>query len=221
MTHFQRHIVRKYHLEKPDYADFYQWTADHPEEFWSELWDFCGVKAQARGSRVLVDGDKMPGGRFFPDAKLNYAENLLKRNDNEPALIFWGEDKVKTSTSWAELNARVAQTHRALAKAGIKAGDRVCAVVPNHPETIVAFLAVSSLGAIWSSCSPDFGERGILDRFGQIEPKIMFTCDAYYYGGKTYGLAEKIGNVLAQLPSNPRGLRCRGWPASNKRLTIR
>ena len=183
------------------YEDALKYSTDHAEEFWTKLWDFCGVKAQARGSRVLVDGDKMPGGRFFPDAKLNYAENLLKRNDNEPALIFWGEDKVKTSTSWAELNARVAQTHRALAKAGIRAGDRVCAVVPNHPETIVAFLAVASLGAIWSSCSPDFGERGILDRFGQIEPKIMFTCDAYYYGGKTHGLAEKIGNVLAQLPS--------------------
>ena len=115
--------------------------------------------------------DKMPGGRFFPDARLNYAENLLRRNDDGPALIFWKKDKIKTAMTWRELNARVAQTHRALAKAGIEPGDRVCAVVPNHPETIVAFLAVASLGAIWSSCSPDFGERGILDRFGQIAPK--------------------------------------------------
>jgi acetoacetyl-CoA synthetase len=187
------------HLES--YEDILKYSTDHPESFWSKLWDFCGVKAQTRGQRALVDGDKMPGGRFFPDAKLNYAENLLKRNDNEPALVFWGEDKVKTTVTWAELNVRVAQTHRALAKVGVKAGDRVCAVVPNHPETIVAFLAAASLGAIWSSCSPDFGERGILDRFGQIEPKLMFTCDAYYYGGKTHGLAEKIVNVMAQLPS--------------------
>ena len=188
------------------YEDILKYSTDHPEEFWSRLWDFCGVRAQTQGERVLVDGDKMPGGRFFPEAKLNYAENLLKRNDNEPALIFWGEDKVKTALTWAELNARVAQTHRALSKAGIKAGDRVCAVVPNHPETIVAFLAVASLGAIWSSCSPDFGERGILDRFGQIEPKLMFICDAYFYGGKTHGLVEKIAKVLPQLPSIERTL---------------
>ena len=198
---FMDEVNARHGRNMQSYEDILKYSTDHAEEFWAKLWDFCGVKAQTRGSRVLVDGDKMPGGRFFPDAKLNYAENLLKRNDNEPALVFWGEDKVKTSTSWADLNARVAQTHRALAKAGIKAGDRVCAVVPNHPETIVAFLAVASLGAIWSSCSPDFGERGILDRFGQIEPKLLFTCDAYYYGGKTHGLAEKIGNVLAQLPS--------------------
>ena len=183
------------------YADILNFSTEKPEAFWSKLWDFCGVKAETRGKRVLVDGDKMPGGRFFPDARLNYAENLLKRNDDGPALIFWGEDKIKMTMTWRELNARVAQTHRALAKAGIKPGDRVCAVVPNHPETIVAFLAVASLGAIWSSCSPDFGERGILDRFGQIAPTLLFTCDAYFYAGKTHGLSEKIAKVLTQLPS--------------------
>jgi acetoacetyl-CoA synthetase len=183
------------------YGDILNFSTENPEAFWSKLWDFCGVKAETQGKRVLVDGDKMPGGRFFPDAKLNYAENLLKRNDDAPALVFWGEDKIKITMSWAELNGRVAQTHRALAKAGITSGDRVCAVVPNHPETIVAFLAVASLGAIWSSCSPDFGERGILDRFGQIAPKLLFTCDAYFYAGKTHGLSEKIAKVLTQLPS--------------------
>ena len=187
--------------ELQSYADILKFSMGYPEAFWSKLWDFCGVKAQTQGKRVLIDGDKMPGGRFFPDAKLNYAENLLKRNDDAPALIFWGEDKIKITVTWSQLNARVAKTHRALAKAGIKSGDRVCAVVPNHPETIVAFLAVASLGAIWSSCSPDFGERGILDRFGQIAPKLMFTCDAYFYAGKTHGLSEKIAKVLTQLPS--------------------
>ncbi len=188
-------------LQLHSYADILAFSIEKPEIFWSRLWDFCGVKAETRGKRVLVDGDRMPGGRFFPDAKLNYAENLLRRNDDEPALIFWGEDQVKISMTWHELNTRVAQTHRALVRMGIKAGDRVCAVVPNHPETIVAFLAVASIGAIWSSCSPDFGERGILDRFGQIEPRLLFTCDAYYYGGKTHDLSEKMAKVLAQLPS--------------------
>ncbi len=198
---FMDGVNRAEGLELRSYEDILAYSTNRAESFWARLWDFCGVKAQTRGERVLADGDKMPGGRFFPDAKLNYAENLLKRNDMKPALIFWGEDKVKISLTWKELNDRVAQTQRALSKAGIGAGDRVCAVVPNHPETIVAFLAVASLGAIWSSCSPDFGERGILDRFGQIEPRLMFTCDAYYYGGKTHGLSEKIAKVLAQLPS--------------------
>ena len=188
-------------IQLRSYADILNFSTENPEAFWSKLWDFCGVKAETRGKRILIDGDRMPGGRFFPDAKLNYAENLLKRNDDAPALIFWGEDKIKITVTWAELSARVAQTHRALAKAGIKSGDRVCAVVPNHPETIVAFLAVASLGAIWSSCSPDFGERGILDRFGQIAPKLLFCCDAYFYAGKTHGLSGKIAKVLTQLPS--------------------
>ena len=112
------------------------------------------------------------------------------------ALVFRGEDKVKRRMSWAELNEAVARLSRAFAAAGVTAGDRVCAIVPNMPEAIVAFLAASSLGAIWSSCSPDFGERGILDRFGQIEPKILITCDGYYYAGKTIRMAEKVGNVL-------------------------
>ncbi|MCC7483153.1 MAG: acetoacetate--CoA ligase [Hyphomicrobiales bacterium] len=183
------------------YADILGFSTAKPEAFWLKLWEFCGVVAGARGKTVLADGDRMPGGRFFPDARLNYAENLLRRNDDKPALVFWGEDRIRLNMTWRQLNARVAQTHRALAKAGIKQGDRVCAVVPNHPESIVAFLAVASLGAIWSSCSPDFGERGILDRFGQIAPKLLFTCDAYFYAGKTHSLAEKIGKVLTQLPS--------------------
>ncbi len=187
-------------LHLHSYADILRFSTERPEAFWSKLWDFCGIRAETRGKRMIIDRNKMPGGRFFPDAKLNYAENLLRRNDDKPALVFWGEDKIRMTMTWAQLNARVAQTHRALVKAGIKSGDRVCAVVPNHPETIVAFLAVASLGAIWSSCSPDFGERGILDRFGQIAPKFLFTCDAYFYAGKTHSLAEKIAKVLTQLP---------------------
>ena len=188
-------------LHLHSYVDILRFSTERPEAFWSKLWDFCGIRAETRGKRMIIDREKMPGGRFFPDAKLNYAENLLRRNDDGPALVFWGEDKIKMTMTWARLNGCVAQTHRALVKAGIKSGDRVCAVVPNHPETIVAFLAVASLGAIWSSCSPDFGERGILDRFGQIAPRLLFTCDAYFYAGKTHNLAEKIAKVLIQLPN--------------------
>ncbi|MCA3559618.1 MAG: acetoacetate--CoA ligase [Aestuariivirga sp.] len=183
------------------YAEVLRYSVEEPEAFWPRLWDFCEVKAETRGRRVIVDGTKMPGAKFFPEARLNYAENLLRPNDGTDALVFRGEDKVKRRMSWAELNRAVAKLHRAFAASGVKAGDRICAVVPNMPESIVAFLAASSLGAIWSSCSPDFGERGILDRFGQIEPKILITCDGYYYAGKTIRMGEKAGNVLKELKS--------------------
>ena len=183
------------------FSDALRFSVEKPDAFWSDLWSFCGVRAETRGERVLIDADKMPGARFFPDARLNYAENLLWKNGDSDALVFRGEDKVQRRMSWKELNANVARMHRALASAGVKAGDRVAGVVPNMPETIVCFLAAASLGAIWSSCSPDFGERGILDRFGQITPKILITCDGYYYAGKTIRMAEKIGNVLKELKS--------------------
>lgn len=183
-----------------------RYSVDAPEAFWSRLWDFCEVRAETRGERVIVDGTRMPGAKFFPDARLNYAENMLRRNDDADALVFRGEDKVRRRMSWAELNRAVAKLHRAFAAAGITAGDRICAIVPNMPEAIVSFLAASSLGAIWSSCSPDFGERGILDRFGQIAPKILITCDGYYYAGKTIRMAEKVAKVLNELPSVERAL---------------
>ncbi|MGL4590339.1 MAG: acetoacetate--CoA ligase [Aestuariivirga sp.] len=201
LTRFVAAANARYGLRLTGFRDTLRFSVEQPEAFWSLLWDFCGVRAETRGSRVLVDGGRMPGARFFPDARLNYAENLLVKSDDSDALVFRGEDKVARRMSWRELNARVAQMHRALAAAGIGPGDRVCAVVPNMPESIVSFVAVASLGAIWSSCSPDFGERGILDRFGQIEPRLLITCDAYYYAGKTIRMADKIGNVLKELKS--------------------
>jgi acetoacetyl-CoA synthetase len=183
-----------------------QFSVEQPEAFWARAWDFCGVRAEQRGERVLINEDRMPGARFFPDARLNYAENLLRRSDDTDALVFRGEDRLTRRMSWAELNQAVARLHRALRAAGVTAGDRICAIVPNMPEAIVSFLAASSIGAIWSSCSPDFGERGILDRFGQIEPKLLITSDGYYYAGKTIRLAEKVSNVLKHLPSVERAL---------------
>ena len=183
------------------YADILDFSLANPREFWSTLWDFAGVKASVRGDCVLIDEDRMPGARFFPDARLNYAQNLLIKDDDSTALVFRGENKVRRTMSWKELNRSVARLHHAFAKAGLKPGDRVAAIVPNLPETIVAFLATISLGGVWSSCSPDFGERGILDRFGQIAPRFLVTCDGYYYNGRTIPLAAKIDAVLKQLPS--------------------
>jgi len=184
-----------------DYDALHRFSITRQEDFWNAAWDFCGVKASVRGERVLIDGDKMPGARYFPDARLNYAENALKRRDDSLALLFRGEDKVKSQMTWAELYDAVARMARALRAAGVKPGDRVAGVVPNMPQTTIAFLATTAIGAIWSSCSPDFGERGILDRFGQIEPKVLIACDGYYYAGKALDITGKIDNVLKQLPT--------------------
>ena len=134
LRRFMERVERSQGVVLTGFDDVLRYSVDHPQSFWSTLWDFCDVKAETRGARVLIDGDRMPGGRFFPDAKLNYAENLLRKSDDSDALVFRGEDKVERRMSWAELNAAVARLHRALAAAGVQAGDRVCAVVPNMPN---------------------------------------------------------------------------------------
>jgi acetoacetyl-CoA synthetase len=187
--------------EFASYRDLQAYSVAEPEAFWSALWDFAQIKASRRGAHTLIPGGSMREARFFPDARLNYAENMLVKADDTPAVIFRGENKVRRTMTWRELQAKVARLHHALAASGLKPGDRVAAVVPNHPDTIVSFLATASLGGIWSSCSPDFGERGILDRFGQIEPRVLIVCDGYFYNGKAIPLANKIDAVLKQLPS--------------------
>ena len=173
-----------------------------PGAFWAEVWDAFDIKAASRGDVVARDLDRMPGASFFPDARLSYAENVLRRGrDERPALVFRGEDRVRRTVSWAELRSRVAAIAALLRNEGLAPGDRVCAVVPNHPDSIAAFLAVNAVGAIWSSCSPDFGERGILDRFGQIEPRLLLACDGYYYNGRKIEIGAKIRNVLRELPT--------------------
>jgi len=183
-----------------DYDALHAWSVEDREAFWSLVWDFCGVVGE-RGERTLVDGDRMPGARFFPDARLNFAENLLSKLGDGDALVFRGEDKVARRMSWDELRALVSRLQQWLRAQGVKPGDRVAAMMPNMPETIAAMLAVSSLGAIWSSCSPDFGPQGVLDRFGQIEPVVFIACDGYWYAGKRIEVADKIAEVLAQLPT--------------------
>ena len=201
VSRFMGELERRHGASFASHAELLAFSVSEPEKFWDAVWDFCGLKAAHKGSPVLSRGGHVRDDRFYPAARLNYAENLLRRNDSATALIFWGEERVKFSWSWAELSTAVAQLQRAFARAGVMEGDRICAVVPNHPMAIAGLLAANSIGAIWSSCSPDFGERGILDRFGQIAPKLLLTCDAYDYGGKTHAMTAKIAAVLKELPT--------------------
>ncbi len=185
----------------PDFRALRRWSIENPERFWEALWDFGGVIAETRGEPTLVDADKMPGARFFPNARLNYAENLLRRRDAAPALVFRGEDKVERTLTFAELRDEVSRLASGLAEAGVGPGDVVAAYMPNMPETIIATLAATSLGAVWSSSSPDFGVQGVLDRFGQIAPKVLFSAEGYYYNGKTFDLLDKVRDIVAEIAS--------------------
>ena len=187
-------------LKLAGYSELHRWSIQQPDLFWDLVWDFCGTVGE-KGARLLVEGDRMPGAQFFPDARLNFAENMLRRNDDTTAIVFRGEDKVRAHLSWRELNALVSQLQQALAAAGVGVGDRVAAMLPNMPEATALMLAVTSIGAIWSSCSPDFGERGVLDRFGQIEPKVFVTVDGYWYGGKRLPILDKLKPVVESLPT--------------------
>ncbi len=203
ITRFAAEIAQRHGVDVGTYDQLWRWSVDHKWDFWRAIWMFAGVLGEP-GARVLEHADRMPGATWFPDATLNYAQNLLERrraDDIADALVFWGEDKVKRTVSHAELHALVARTANALAAQGVVAGDRVAAFVPNMPEAIVAMLATASRGAVWSSCSPDFGVQGVLDRFGQIAPKVFFTVDGYWYNGKAVPVLDKVREIVARLPS--------------------
>lgn len=178
----------------------YAWSVVHPEEFWVSVWEEGDVIGR-RGTQVLRDPEGMPGASWFPDSLLNFAENLLRRRDASDALVFWGEDKVTRRVSHAELQLSVAKFAAALRAQGVVAGDRVAAYMPNMPETLVAMLAAASIGAVFTSASPDFGVQGVVDRFGQTEPKVVIACDGYYYAGKTVDVLDKLREIVARLPS--------------------
>ena len=179
----------------------HQWSITDREAFWSAVWDFCGVRG-VKGARIVENGDAMPGARFFPDAELNFAENLLSRNGAEPAILFRAEDKARRAMTWLELHALVSRLQQAFRAHGVGKGDRIAAMMPNMPETIACMLACASIGAIWSSCSPDFGVQGVLDRFGQIEPKLFISCDGYWYNGKRQDVTAKLVEIAAALKPN-------------------
>ncbi|RUO21267.1 acetoacetate--CoA ligase [Aliidiomarina iranensis] len=206
MMAFLRTVEAKYQLnfsnDNPaeQYDALHAWSVTEKEAFWSLLWDEFAVIGN-KGERVLVDGDKMPGAKWFPDAQINFAENLLRFRDNRPAIVFTNEHGERTEITYAELYLATAQLAAKLKQQGVVAGDRVAGMLPNCIETIIAMLATTSLGAVWSSCSPDFGVQGVLDRFGQVAPKVLFTVDGYFYNGKTLNISDKVNEIAANLPS--------------------
>ncbi|AFM25566.1 acetoacetate--CoA ligase [Desulfomonile tiedjei] len=201
ITRFIKIVNDKYKLDIKQYSELYQWSVTNRADFWAEVWEFGGVIASKPWEKVLEDSPSMIGAKWFLGARLNFAENLLRFRDNEIAIIFRGEGLPSTRITYAELYDNVARMAKSLRDAGVKTGDRVAGYVPNMTETIIAMLAATSIGAIWSSCSPDFGIKGVLDRFGQIEPKILFTANGYYYNGKAHDSLERISGILKELPS--------------------
>lgn len=202
MTRFREMVNTRHAITLQDDTQLYDWSIAEYAEFWNDVWDFCGVQGD-KGQRLIANAGQMPGCKFFPDARLNYAENLLGggQDDTQIAMHFWGEDKVKRQITFAEMRAQVSKMQQFLREKGVTKGDRVAAFMPNMPETIIAMLAATSLGAIWSSASPDFGTQGVLDRFGQIEPKILIAIDGYYYNGKWVDCRAKMAEVIPQVPS--------------------
>ncbi|MFN3628935.1 MAG: acetoacetate--CoA ligase [Casimicrobiaceae bacterium] len=203
MTAFVEQLRSRYGQAFPDYWSLWRWSLANKEVFWREVWAFCGVVGEP-GERVLVDGHLMPGARWFPEARLNFAENLLapaQARPNDPALIFANERGERERVTWAALTRRVASRQRELAAAGVEAGDVVASLLPNIPEAVVWMLATTASGAVWTSASPDFGAEGILDRFGQLAPKVLLAVDGYVYNGTTHDTRGKIAAVAERLPS--------------------
>jgi len=195
-------LVNKRHGQKfVSYDELYYWSINNIPDFWAAMWDFAGVKASKSYDNVIDDPGKMPGAKWFVGARLNFAENLLRYRDNQVALIFKGETQEAIKMTYAELYDKVARLASSLRESGVRVGDRIAGFMPNMIETVVAMLAATSIGAIWSSCSPDFGIKGVLDRFGQIEPKILFTADEYSYNGKFFDSLERVASILKDLPS--------------------
>ncbi len=200
ITAFTQILREKYSQKFPDYWSLWRWSIANKEVFWREVWDFCGVVGD-KGERTLIDGHLMPGAKWFPDARLNFAENLLKKRGSEDALVFWNEAGDRRRMSFDELRGTVAAVQQALKAAGVVAGDRIASILPNIPEATIAMLGATSIGAVWSSSSPDFGVQGVLDRFMQIEPRILFAVNGYFYNGKLVDTRDKVFEIAARLPS--------------------
>lgn len=190
-----------------NFAELHAWSIKHPENFWSQIWDYSHVIGD-RGESILENKDKMPGAVWFSDSSLNFAENLLnnfeRSNNNNPeqtAIVFWGEDQIKRSLSFTDLKSQVASIAAYLKSIGLKQGDVVAGFMPNVPETVICMLATTSIGGVWTSCSPDFGVQGVVDRFGQVEPKVFIAANAYFYNGKTHNCLEKVKEISEKLSS--------------------
>jgi acetoacetyl-CoA synthetase len=194
-------FLRDRGVRADDYAALWSWSVSEPADFWTALMDFTGVLADRGDGPALRDGNLMPGAQWFPGTRLNFAENLLRQQGPEPAIVFRDETGLRRELSWDALRSEVARLAAGLREAGVGPGDRVAGFMPNLPETIAAMLATASIGAAWSSCSPDFGSEGVLDRFGQIGPKVLFTADGYCYGGRTHDSLARVAEVAARIGS--------------------
>ncbi len=201
MYAFMKRVNETYHYDFTLYPELWEWSVNNLDQFWQMAWDFLDIVATTPYETIIEHPDKMPGAKFFPGARLNFAQNLLKRRTETPALIFRGENITKRTLTYAQLYHQVAQTASALKKMGIRKGDRVVGFVPNMPESVIAMLAATSLGAVWSSCSPDFGIKGVLDRFGQTRPSVLFTADGYFFKGQPQNSLDKIAGIVQSLPS--------------------
>ncbi len=200
VTAFVKWLEPREGREFRDYGSLHAWSVTERGAFWSAVWDYCRVVGE-KGETAVADAGRMPGARFFPDARLNFAENLLRRRDDRLALVAVTEPGTERRITTRQLYDDVSRCAQALRQAGVTKGDRVAAVVANVPEAVVAALAAASIGAVWSSCSPDFGVQGVIDRFGQIEPRVLFAVSGYHYGGKHHEIRARLHEIVSKLPS--------------------
>lgn len=201
MTKFMAFVNNMFANNISDFAQLYKWSIDQPADFWSAVWEFSGITASCKWDSVVINQDDMMGSRWFHGARLNFAQNLMRYRDDKTALVFKGEGQEPRRITYIELYDQVARLAAAMREMGIQAGDRVAGFMPNMIETVIAMLAATSIGAIWSSCSPDFGIKGVLDRFGQIQPKILFTANGYFYNGKKIDSLDRVASIIKEIPS--------------------
>jgi acetoacetyl-CoA synthetase len=201
MTRFINFVNKKYGLKIQDYWQLHAWSVDEISDFWAAMWEFTGIITSQRYDKVIEDLNKFPGARWFPGAKLNFAENLLRYKDNQLAFIFKGETHRTVRMTYAELYKRVESLAHWLRSIGVVPGDRVCAYMPNLVETVVSMLAATSIGAIWASCGAELGPTAVLDRFGQIQPKVMIAADGYSYGNKLFNTLPNAREIAKGIPS--------------------
>jgi acetoacetyl-CoA synthetase len=201
MYRFISFVNQRFGRDFKDYANLYDWSVNNIADFWAAAWDFLGIKASRKYDTVIEDDKKMPGANWFPGARLNFAENLLRYRDDSVALVFRGEDHTPVQMTYAGLYDEVAKLAKSLRESGVGPGDRVAGFLPNMIETVAAMLATTSLGAVWSSSSPDFGIKGVLDRFGQIKPKVLFAANGYFFKGKSLDSLSRVGEIIKALPT--------------------
>ena len=199
MYRFMQLVNARHRQTFAEYASLHRWSVDHLADFWAAMWDFAGVIHSAPYREVVDDAGKMPGARWFSGAQLNFAENLLRFRDERTALVFKGEGQPAIRMTYAQLYDEVARIARSLRAMGIRPGDRVVGFMPNMPQATIAMLAAARIGAVWSSCSPDFGIKGVLDRFGQIKPRVIFTANGYFFKGKKVDSLERMAGILREL----------------------